>query len=92
MIPITKKTEWKVQAATLATYLGALAGSVFLSTTATDYVHALPDWAENLAYPAVLAGVTWLTGRAAKTKPGYISASTADAVEKAIRGKMPRTR
>jgi len=91
-IPITKKTEWKVRVATAATFLAALAGSIFLSTTATDYVHALPDWAENLAYPAVLAGITWLSGRAAKTKPEYISASTADAVEKAIRKRMPRAR
>lgn len=90
-IPITKKTEWKVRVATLGTYLAALAGSIFLSTTATDYVHALPDWAENLVYPAVLAGITWLSGRAAKSKPGYISASTAEAVEVAIRKRMPRS-
>ena len=31
-IPTSNKTEWKVKAATLATYLGALAGSIFLST------------------------------------------------------------
>ena len=91
-IPITKKTEWKVRVATLATYLAALAGSIFLSSTGTDYVHALPDWAENLVYPALLAGVTWLSGRAAKTKPGYISASTAEAVEAAIKQRIPRQR
>jgi hypothetical protein len=90
-IPVTSKTEWKVRAATLATYLAALAGSIFLSTTATDYVHALPDWAENIVYPALLAGVTYLTGRAAKTKPNYISASTAEAVEKAIAARLPRS-
>lgn len=89
-IPTSKKTEWKVRVATAATYFSALAGSIFLSSTATDYVHALPDWAENLVYPAVLAGITWLSGRAAKSKPGYISASTADAVEAAIRKRMPR--
>jgi hypothetical protein len=89
-IPTSKKTEWKVRVATAATYLGALAGSIFLSSTATDYVHALPDWAENLVYPALLAGITWLSGRAAKSKPGYISASTAQAVEKAIRQRVPR--
>jgi len=85
VIPITNKTEWKVKAATLATYLAALAGSIFLSTTGTDYVHALPDWAENIVYPSLLAAVTYLSGRAAKTRPDYISASTAEAVEKAIR-------
>jgi hypothetical protein len=88
-IPVTKKTEWKVRAATVATWLAAQAGSIFLSTTATDYVHALPDWAENIVYPSLLAGITFLTGRAARTRPDYISASTADAVEKAIRQRMP---
>jgi hypothetical protein len=90
-IPTSNKTEWKVKAATLATYLGALAGSIFLSTTATDYVHALPDWAENVIYPALLAGITLLSGRAAKTKPDYISPSTAEAIERELRRRLPRS-
>lgn len=90
-IPVSNKTEWKVKAAALATWLAALAGSIVLSSTGTDYVHALPDWAENIVYPSLLAGITYLTGRAAKTKPDYISASTAEAVEKAIAARLPRT-
>jgi hypothetical protein len=90
-IPVTNKTEWKVKAAALATWLVALAGSVVLSSTSTDYVHALPDWLESIVYPSLLAGVTFLTGRAARTKPDYISASTAEAVEKAIAARLPRS-
>jgi hypothetical protein len=75
--------------ATLGTYLAALAGSIFLSTTATDYVHALPDWAENIVYPALVAGVTFVSGRAARTKPDYLSPSTVEAVETWLRRRMP---
>src|SRR5258707_6500115 len=91
VIPITNKTEWKVKAAALATWLVALAGSVVLSGTSTDYVHALPDWVESIIYPSLLAGITYLTGRATKTRPDYISASTAETVEKAIAAPLPRT-
>jgi hypothetical protein len=88
--PVSGKTEWKVKAAALGTYLSALAGSIVLSTTATDYVSALPDWAENVIYPAIVAGVSLLAGRAAKTKPDYLSPSTIAAVEKWIRTQSPR--
>lgn len=88
--PRNGKTEWKVRVAALGTYLAALAGSIVLSTTATDYVHALPDWLENIVYPSALAGVTWLSGRAARTKPDYLSPSTVQAVEEYIRTHAPR--
>lgn len=86
------KTEWKVRVATLGTWLAAVAGSVVLSTTATDYVQALPDWAENIIYPSLVAGVTWLSGRAASTRPDYLSPSTVTAVEAWLRGRAPRRR
>lgn len=91
-VPIKGKTEWKVKASALGAYLAALAGSIFLSTTATDYVHALPDWAENIVYPALVAGVGLLAGRVAKTKPDYLSPSTISAVETWLRTRMPRGR
>lgn len=89
-VPTSGKTELKVRAATLGTFLAALAGSIFLSTTATDYVHALPDWLENIIYPALLAGVSFLSGRAKSTKPDYLSPSTIEAVETWLRRRMPR--
>lgn len=76
--------------ATLGTWLLALAGSIVLSTTATDYVNALPDWVENIIYPSILAAGTWLSGRAASTKPDYLSPSTVQAVEDWLRKQMPR--
>lgn len=91
-IPVKGKTEWKVKAAALGTYLATLAGSIFLSTTATDYVHALPDWLENVIYPALIAGVSLLSGRAARTKPDYLSPSTIEAVEAWLRRRMPAHR
>lgn len=93
MLPVTPargKTEWKVKASALATYLVALAGSIVLSTTVTDYVHALPDWAENIAYPAVVAAASLLAGRAAQTRPDYLSPSTIDAVKTWIEERTPR--
>lgn len=88
--PAKGKTEWKVKASALAAYLAALAGSVVLSATATDYVHALPDWLENIVYPAVVAAVSLLAGRAARTKPGYLSPSTIDAVKAWLEARLPR--
>lgn len=89
-VPVKGKTEWKVKAAALGTWLAALAGSIALSTTATDYVEALPDWIENIIYPALVAGVSLLSGRAARTKPDYLSPSTIEAVETWLRQRMPR--
>jgi hypothetical protein len=88
-VPVKGKTELKVRAAALGTFLAALAGSIFLSTTATDYVHALPDWLENIIYPTLLAGVSLLSGRAKSTKPDYLSPSTIEAVESWLRRRMP---
>jgi hypothetical protein len=88
-VPVKGKTELKVRAAALATFLVTLAGSIFLSTTATDYVHALPDWLENIIYPALVAGISLLSGRATRTRPDYLSPSTVEAVESWLRSRMP---
>lgn len=84
------KTEWKVKAATIATYLAGVAASVFLSTTVTDYVQALPDVVETIVYPALLAAITLVAGRQAKTKPDALSDSTVAAVEAWLKQRMPR--
>ena len=83
------KTEWKVKAAAAATYLAGLAASVFLATTATDYVKALPDALEAIVYPALLAAITLVSGRMARTKPDQLSPSTVEAVTKWLRNRMP---
>lgn len=89
-VPVKGRTEWKVKAAAYGTFFAALAGSVVLSTTATDYVEALPDWLESIVYPAVLAAATMLSGRAARTRPEELSPSTVEAVEKWLRGRLSR--
>lgn len=82
------KTEWKVRASVLVTWLVTLAASIFLSSTATDYVHALPDWLENIVYPALVAASTLLAGRAASSKPDYLAPSTVAAVEAWLKRRM----
>lgn len=86
----TNKTEWKVKVASYGTFFASLAGTALLTTTVTDLVHALPDWAEVIIYPSVLGAVSWLSGRAAKTKPEKLSQSTIDAVQDWIAKRAPR--
>lgn len=89
-VPVRGKTEWKVKAAALATYLISLAGVTLLDTTVTDYVHALPDWLESVVYPVIPALGALLAGRAARTKPDYLSPSTVEAVQEYVRKHAPR--
>lgn len=84
------RTEWKVRAAALATYVVSLAGVVLLDTTVTDYVHALPDWLESVIYPMIPALGALLAGRAAKTRPDYLSPSTVTAVQDWLKEHAPR--
>jgi hypothetical protein len=88
--PSASRTEWKVRAAALATYLVSLAGVTLLDTTVTDYVHSLPDWLESVVYPMVPALGALLAGRAARTKPDYLSPSTVTAVQEWLRDHAPR--
>ena len=88
--PLKGKTEWKVKAASIATYVAGLGASIFLATTVTDYVEALPDALEAIVYPALLAAITLVTGRTAKTKPEQLSPSTVEAVSEWMRSRMPR--
>ncbi len=90
-IPMKAKgeVELKVKAATYATFALSLAASTFLATTATDYVHALPDWLEAPGYPLILSAGTWMAGYMKRTKPDNLSASTVTAVQDWLRRHAP---
>lgn len=89
-VPAGGRTELKVRAASAATFLASLAGVILLQTSATDWVKDLPVWAQAPGAALILAGITWLTGRQAKSKPDYLSPSTIEAVQAWMRQRMPR--
>lgn len=84
------KTELKVKAASYATFALSLVALAFLGTTATDYVHALPDWAEVPSYSLLGSLVTFVSGYYTRNKPEHLSESTIIAVQNWLRGRMPR--
>lgn len=84
------KTELKVKVASLATYAAGLAASAFLATTATDFVHALPDQVEVIVYPAFLAAVTWVAGYVKRSMPDSLSPSTREAARVWLEARMPK--
>lgn len=90
MEPKKGKIELKVKAATWATFLLALAGTTLLSTTATDYVPALPDWLEAPAYALLLSAGTLLGGYLKRSRPENLSDSTISAVQKWMASHAPR--
>jgi hypothetical protein len=87
-VPEKGKTEVKVKVAATVTYLLGVAAAVFLSTTATDFVKDLPDWAESIAYPALLAAGTWVAGRQAKSKPDALAPSTIAAAKEWLNARL----
>lgn len=84
------KTELKVKAASYATFAVTLVGLTFLGTTATDYVHALPDWLEVPAYSVLTTAVTFVSGYSTKSKPTALSESTIAAAQVWLAKHMPR--
>lgn len=78
------KMELKVKASAAASYLASLAGLTALGTV-TDYVESLPDQIEVLVYPFVPALVSLAAGYLKRNRPGLISQSTREAVEKMLR-------
>jgi hypothetical protein len=84
------KTELKVKAASWGTFLAGLVGLTFLGTTATDYVHALPDWLEVPAYSLLGTAVTWVAGYTQRTRPANLSDSTIAAVQSWLATHAPR--
>jgi hypothetical protein len=88
--PAKGKTELKVRAAAWTTFVLSLTATTFLGTTATDYVHALPDWLEVPAYSFLLSAGTWVAGYVRKSSPADLSPSTIDAVRVWLEKRMPR--
>lgn len=89
-VPERGRVEWKVKAAAYATFALSLAATAFLSTTATDFVHTWPDWAEVPAYSLLLAAGTWVAGFSARSRPADLSPSTIEAVQTWLKTRMPR--
>jgi hypothetical protein len=86
----TRKTEIKVRVAAVATFVATLVGTTLLQTSATDWVKDLPAWLQVPAASLILAGITWLSGRQAKSKPDYLSPSTIEAAKAWIAQHAPR--
>lgn len=86
------KTEWKVKAASLGTFVASIIGLTILQSTVTDLAAGLPDWAETIALSLIMSGVTWASGYAARTKPANLSQSTIDAFQEWLKGKLPHVR
>jgi hypothetical protein len=81
MIPKVNYVEAKVKAAALATFIVSLLATSFLATTATDYVHALPDVFEAPAYSFLAAAATWIAGYSKKSTDGKLAPSTLEAAQ-----------
>jgi hypothetical protein len=91
-VPVTlkPKMELKVKAAGYATFFVSLAVFTFLSTTATDYVKALPDALESVGLAAVVAASTFVAGYVKKSRPASLAQSTIDAASVWLAKRMPR--
>jgi hypothetical protein len=76
----TKNTEWKVRAASLASFAGALVTGTLLEMRGPEFIETLPDATKVFAGALLVAASSWLSGRAARSRPAYISQSTIDAV------------
>jgi hypothetical protein len=81
----TKLTEWKVRIASLASFVASLAVVTVLEVKAPEFIETLPAGVQALAGAALVALSSWYAGRRAKSKPGYLSQSTIDAVKAILR-------
>lgn len=81
----TKKTEWKVRIASLASFVASLAVVTLLEVKAPQFIETLPEGVQALAGAALVAVTTWYSGRYARSRPEYISQSTIDAVRAKMR-------
>lgn len=75
-----KATEWKVRVASLASFVGATVAGLLLESRGPQMIEQLPSAVQVLAGAVLAAALTWLSGRAARSRPEYISQSTIDAV------------
>ena len=76
----TGKTEWKVRVASLASFVGSLAAVGLIETRGLEFVNALPEGVRIVALPVLVSAGAWFAGRAARSRPEYVSQSTIDAV------------
>lgn len=74
------RTEWKVRAASLATFAGSLAAVSLIETRGLEFVNALPEGVRIVALPLLVSAGAWFAGRAARSRPDYVAASTIEAV------------
>lgn len=82
-------TEWKVRIASFASFVGALAATTLIETRGVEIVNDLPETVRIIALPLLVAAGTWFSGRAARSRPEYISQSTIDAVRARSGGSQP---
>lgn len=80
MIEKLSKTEWKVRIASLATFVGSLVAVSLIETRGLEFVNALPEGVRIVALPLLVSAGAWFAGRAARSRPGYVAASTIEAV------------
>lgn len=76
----SRTTEWKVRAASLASFIATLAAGTVLEMRGPEFIETLPDVTKVFAAALLVSVTSWLSGRAAKSRPDYISQSTIDAV------------
>jgi hypothetical protein len=66
----TSKVEWKVKAATLATYVSGVVGLAIVNAATDDnnklLTDALPDWLEPFVLPVVPAVAAFIAGYSAR--------------------------
>lgn len=89
-LPHKSKVELKTKAASYVSFFVSLAVFVFLSTTATDYVKALPDAIESVGLAALVAASTFVGGYVKKSRPASLAQSTVDAAAAWLAKRMPR--
>ncbi len=82
-----RKTEWKVRIASLATFVGSLALGILFEVERPGIIERLPDNLQVVGGALLVAAASWFSGRAARSRPEYISQSTVDAVREAIRAR-----
>jgi hypothetical protein len=85
------RVELKVKAASYATFAASLVVLTFLSTTATDYVKALPDALENVGLALILTASTFVGGYFRSNRPANLAQSTIDAAAVWLAKRMPRS-
>jgi len=73
-------TEWKVRIAALASFVGSLAAGILIEQRSVDIVNALPSGLKVVGASVLVATGAWFSGRAARSRPEYISESTMRAV------------